>query len=179
MAKYHSLNLLGSEKKQFIDVFFSWALTAGRFIVILTETIALLTFLYRFGLDRNIIDLHDKIKTNETFVQALQNNENLYRNLQFRIKTAKTLGAANALPLTHFNDMITLAKGSLIFDSLTISDTSIRMTGVISSPQGLKLFIEKLQGYPDIKTVSVDNIENKSSNATIAVTITATLKKHD
>ena len=59
-----SINLVKSRKPHFLDRFITWALNAGRLLVIITETVALSAFLFRFGLDREIVDLNDKIKQN-------------------------------------------------------------------------------------------------------------------
>ena len=57
-----TINLLPNQGENLTTKFFNWALSIGRLLIILTEMVALATFLYRFGLDAQIVDLHDKIK---------------------------------------------------------------------------------------------------------------------
>jgi hypothetical protein len=71
------INLLKKKSNRSLDVFVRWAITGGRFLVILTETIALGAFLFRFNLDRQIVDLSDRIKVAR--LSVVQSNEEKYR----------------------------------------------------------------------------------------------------
>src|SRR5258708_19931440 len=83
------INLLG-RNVSFVDRFVNWALTVGRAVVIATEVIALSAFLYRFSLDRQLIDIHSKIKQEQAVVGYLKPNEDIYRNLQTRLSLASS-----------------------------------------------------------------------------------------
>src|SRR5581483_11165468 len=87
--KYSSLNLLTHPHTNFLDTFLGWALTVGRFMIILTETIALVVFLYRFGLDENLVELHGDIKNDQAILNQMTSYETSFRNLQFRLQTIK------------------------------------------------------------------------------------------
>ncbi|MDE2025485.1 MAG: hypothetical protein KGJ07_03255, partial [Patescibacteria group bacterium] len=82
MSANTTINLVRGRRPRVLDQFVGWALTIGRVVVILTELIALGAFLYRFGLDRQLVDLHDKIAQEQSIVDLLKQNENSYRNLQ-------------------------------------------------------------------------------------------------
>ena len=89
-----SINLL-KQQTSLVDRFIDWALTIGRLLVILTEIVALSAFIYRFSLDRQLIDLHSKITQEQAIANYLNNNEKKYRNLQDRLAIAtnySTLG---------------------------------------------------------------------------------------
>jgi hypothetical protein len=46
-----SINLLDNKGKSFTEQFLDWALAIGRLLIIVTETVALAAFLYRFSID--------------------------------------------------------------------------------------------------------------------------------
>ncbi|MBI4084469.1 MAG: hypothetical protein HY431_01045 [Candidatus Levybacteria bacterium] len=177
MARHTSINFLRGREKRFFEKFITWAFTVGRILVIFTETIALTAFLYRFSLDYRIIDLRGEIKAKQTIVSLLKKNEEQFRNLQARIAYAKQIDSEkNVIPET-IADVVKTATGKLSFNSLTVSQTSIKIDATARGVTNLTNFLNELREYPTIDTVSLDKIENKTSLATIGVSITATFKK--
>ena len=58
------INLLPREEfeQKTVGRFLIWALTVGRWIVIVTELIVITAFLSRFKLDRDLANLYEKIR---------------------------------------------------------------------------------------------------------------------
>ena len=171
-----NINLLPHKEESFVVQFLNWALTVGRVLVIVTELLALLTFLYRFSLDRQLIDLHDKIKYERTIVENLQGNEKIYRDLQNSLSVAKSLDTQSSLGGKLFTDVVTMARGNVRFSDLIITTNSVRMKIHAFSVQSLNTFINKLKEDKDLGVIRIDQIENRTASSVIAVTITATLK---
>lgn len=174
-----SINLFKGKKRSFLDKFFKWALTFGRFVVIITETIALLAFLYRFSLDRELIDLHDTIKQKQAIVKLFKDNENKYRNFQERIALSSKLVEIGEETATIFNDIVGLTPSDVVISNFILLENQIKIDANIQSIAGLTKFIQTLKTYPKISSVSLDKIENKATSATIVVGITATIKKRN
>src|SRR3989344_5628076 len=107
--KSASINLLKSSRNEIFEKFIDWALTIGRLLVIITEIIALSAFIYRFGLDRQLIDLHGTIKSQQAVVSFYKKQEETYRNLQDRLKIASTYSATSQDKLKISQDIINLA----------------------------------------------------------------------
>lgn len=177
MAMHKSINLLREQEKSFTDKAIDWAFTVGRVLIILTEAVALTAFLYRFTLDYRIIDLRDEIKKKQSIVAVLKDSEASYRNLQDRLAYAGALEKEKDEVPSYFSEIVRMATGKLIFNNLTIGQTTIRMDANVQSIGSLQNFVNELKQYKPIKSVSIDKIENKSSTATIVVVISATLKK--
>ena len=47
-----------------------WALSAGRYIVIFTELVVIISFATRFTLDRQVTDLNDTITSKEAIINS-------------------------------------------------------------------------------------------------------------
>lgn len=179
MPKNHhpSINLLGNRQGSIFDKFIDWALTIGRLVVILTEVIALSAFLYRFTLDRQLIDLHSKIKQEEAIVGYLKVKEKTYRNLQDRIAIASAFFESGGKDVKVFNDIVELAPLGMTFNDLTLTENNIKIDANFQFISSLRAFVNSLKSYPNVKNVSIEKIENKLSNALISVSITAALKE--
>lgn len=172
-----SINLAKNRGEKFVDRFLKWALTTGRVMIILTEAAALAAFLYRFGLDRQNIALHDQIKQQQAIVDLLKNNEATYRNLQDRLQLAKVLDTDAQQSIKAFQDIVRFIPSDMFLRTLEVSDTTVHIDGDVHSIIELSDLVKKLKSYPGVDSVSVDKIENKGAQGTFSTTITVTFKK--
>lgn len=175
--KLPSVNLVKTGQNLLFERFINWALTIGRAVVILTELIALMAFLYRFSLDQQLIDLHSKIKQEQAIVAYLKDSEDTYRNLQERLNVAAKQSKEAHMKLKTFNDIIGFTPPGISFNDFTFSANRIKITANVESVISLDQFIESLKKYPNVDSVSLDKIENKPSNGIIVVTISVALKQ--
>jgi Tfp pilus assembly protein PilN len=177
MAKdTHGINLLPSQENGLLVQFLDWALGIGRTLVILTEIVALGTFLYRFSLDRQIIDLHDQIKSESLIITSFKNFEDTARNLQARLTLIKQYDSLSTVTPTIFSDIIAMGKDQITFHSILVATDSIKIEAQASSADILNGFVTKVRSYPAVASVTIDKVQNKTSDATITVVIIATLK---
>lgn len=174
-----SIDLLQKGKGKNLDRFINWALTIGRILVIVTEGIALIAFLYRFGLDQQLIDLHTKIRNEQAIVAALKKSEDTYRNLQDRLSLASSSIKITTTRAKIYQDVINLSPSGFTFNSITLFADRVQMDANVTSVEALSTFVNSLRSYAPIDNVSIDKIENKTQNAVITVSITANLKKED
>lgn len=172
-----SINLLKEKEENFVDKFIAWALNVGRVVVIITELVALSAFLYRFSLDRQLIDLHDEISQKQAVVKLLKQNEDLYRSLHERLRLASKLTETSARSSDLLSDVIGLSPSGFIINDLVLSNETIKIDASAQSVSSLANFVQGIRTYEEINSVSLDRIENKISSGTIDVGITARLKK--
>lgn len=177
MAKdIYSINLIPNKNGGLVDQFLAWALTIGRLLIIVVETLALSVFLYRFSIDRKIIDLNDAIKNQSIYVTQLRSIEDTSRNLHSRLSLVKTIESESNKTTSLFSDVIEMGRGQVSFKNLVVSRETINVVVQAQQSNKLNAFVNKLKTHPEIDTVSVDSIENKISNAIIIANISVTLK---
>ena len=170
-----SINLVKKDVP-FLDKFMVWALTIGRFLVVVTELVALSAFIYRFSLDRQLIDLHSKIKQQQAIVGYFKKNEETYRNLQDRLTLSSTFSKLGDTTLQTFKDITDFTPKDILFNNFGLYQNRISMNATAYSTTSLSTFINSLNSYKKIQSVSIDSIENKTSSGFIVVSITASLK---
>src|SRR5258706_16059589 len=109
MSKLPTINLnKGRNQTSFFETFVTWSLTIGRIIVITTEAVALAAFLYRFKLDQQLVDLHDKIKLEQVEVMQLKKSEDTFRNIQDRLSSGKTLNLQSFSDSDLYHNLMSL-----------------------------------------------------------------------
>lgn len=172
-----SINLVKSDKGEVVDRVVNWLLSVGRVLVILTELIALGAFLWRFGLDQQLIDLHSQIKQKQAIVEAFKKNEDEYRNLQERLSIASSFAASSERKFGTYSDILDLAPEGIAFTKLTQSSNVLSMEVNVNSVSALSSFVFALKANPEIESISIDKIETKTDKAIILVGITAAMKE--
>lgn len=176
MPKIPAINFLKIKKKNFLDQFIGWALTVGRIIIILTEIVALSSFLYRFSLDRQLIDLHDKIKQKQAIVELLKDNEEKYRKIQAKLSYSKDLTIQSKKFDQILKDIYDFLPSDSSIDEITVGSDNVRISLSMQSVESLDIFIKSLKNYKETSSISLDNIDNKISTGSLDVSIGLILK---
>src|SRR5690606_23924890 len=124
------IDLSGRPKKNFENIFFQWAVHAGRIIIVVTELIALGALMYRFAIDRQITDLHDQIRKQEVFVKAQKDKEERYRSIQERLTLIKLTNQETATKLAVMEDLLEkINNGTFTATNLIIFQNTITIDG--------------------------------------------------
>jgi hypothetical protein len=168
--------LIKDQKSDLVERIINWSLSVGRILVIVTELVALGAFLWRFGLDQQLVDLHSQIKQKQVIVDAFKKQEDQYRNLQSRLEIASSFSNVGVENLNVFKDIINLGATYSTFNKVSMTQQKISMEVNIPSVSSLSSFVNAVKGYKSTQSVSIDKIETKTSNAVIVVGITITLK---
>ncbi|MEN9407229.1 MAG: hypothetical protein RLZZ455_445 [Candidatus Parcubacteria bacterium] len=173
--KIQYINLLRHQEKSAVDKFLDWAFTVGRAIVIITESVALSAFAYRFVLDRQIIDLKDKIKQEQAIVKLSQPNEFKFRNLQGRLAEARILDEQSSSKITLLTEILKPAQGKISFKTLAITDKAVSMDGIVPSAKTVSIFAQELRNIPGVSRVTIGEIGTNTATGVTSVGIVADL----
>lgn len=174
--KIVSINLIKNQQGNLLERVINWSLTVGRALVIVTELVTLAAFLWRFGLDQQLIDLHTQIKQKQAIVSAFKKNEDEYRNLQNRLSIASSFAASGGKEIQTYQDILKLSIPGITFNKVSSSTDKITMGLNATSVSSLSSFVNTLKAYPMVEGVSIDKIETKASNGIIVISITVALK---
>lgn len=159
--KSSSLNInLSSHGKQTVGkVVYGWTIDAGRAIIVGIELIALVALGYRFIIDRQIVDLHDEIKTQEVFIAAQAADEKTYRSIQDRLNSIQATNDETDAKIEIMNEiLLALSSGIFFSTNMAITERTIQVDGSTFSLTTLTDFLNSLQQYPSIASMSIDEI---------------------
>lgn len=155
-----AINLIPKEefRKRSWEKFLSWVLTYGRYIIIGTEVIVLCAFLFRFKLDRELMDLSDEVKKQQTMIESFREIEEQTRALQKHLTTIKLLGKGNPAPTEIMNSLASLTPQDVIFSQLKVSSSKINLSATAFSLGGFSAFLEALKQSKEFKDISLDKL---------------------
>lgn len=139
-----------------------WALTYGRYIIVSTEIVVLMAFIYRFSLDRKITDLNDEIEQKAAIINANQTFEDQFRNLQARANEIGTLfvDQNQAARVIHHLEQIT--PQGVTYHSFAFSENKISIEAVASSNTSLAAFINQLKQSKLLTQINLANLSKKT-----------------
>lgn len=140
--------------------FLKWSLSVGRYIVIFTELIVILSFATRFTLDRMVTDLNSSINQKQRVIESYGDLETNFRFIQRQIEDYNQLKQESNLvdifPILNEN-----VPRDVVFESLLIRPESINFTGSALSQDALNTLVNNLQFSPYFTQISVNKIESR------------------
>lgn len=173
-----SINLGQKKEKSVGSVFFQWVINAGKIIIVVVELLALAALGYRFVVDRQLADLHDKIKIQQTFVEAQAPKEALYRNLQKRLSLVSSLSKTTQGKIKFLKSIISiLNNGQFSSTNLTVTNSLIGIEGNTASIFNLNTLIDTIKKNPDVTTISLDELASVGSGIQFKLSVTLNEKE--
>ncbi|KKR91978.1 MAG: hypothetical protein UU42_C0006G0017 [Candidatus Woesebacteria bacterium GW2011_GWA1_41_13b] len=133
-----------------------WALSTGRYIVILTELVVIAAFLSRFKLDKDYSDLGDRITGKKSILTALEKTETRFRTTQNQLTEAKRV-IDTSLPAGELLDEISSkVPPGVTLASVVIDGKGSAVSGVAQNDQVLAIFLDRL-GKGELTGLTADN----------------------
>jgi Tfp pilus assembly protein PilN len=135
-----------------------WSLSVGRYIVIFTELIVILSFVTRFSLDREVTDLNESIFLKQSRIEAFGDLEERIRETQKKIEQYNQIKQQSNIAEV-FPKLSQITPTDIKLKDLVVKTDTIIMTGSSLSQNSLNLLITNIQLSPDFSNVVVDSIE--------------------
>ncbi len=153
--------------------FLKWSLTAGRYIIILTEMVVILAFLSRFKLDKDLADLNDSISGKKNILVATYAIEQNFRSAQTRINQAKELLAITPSASTLLGKVTSTVPQGVILAALNISlvDKAITVAAVTQSEGPLNQYLAALSADKTWSKVDLTDVQSMENIITFSLKI--------
>ena len=140
-----------------------WALSAGRYIVIFTELVVIISFATRFTLDRQVTDLNDTITSKEAIINSYGALEKNFRTAQSKIASYQQI-TTNSNIVETFADIAEILPEGIALDNLVINNSTVVASGSTNSQVAFNLLINNMQLSPKFREVSVDRVESNTDS---------------
>jgi len=166
------IDLSGKPKQSLTGDFLKWTINGGRIIIVTTELIALGALLYRFNIDRKIIDLHDQIKKADLFVKSQQAKESNYRSIQERLVNIKETENQTSTKFEIITGILNdISTGEFTSTNLAVSSNVITVNGTSFSVFSVNNFIEDLKQNPNVASISIDEVTSSINGVKFRINI--------
>lgn len=149
-----------------------WALAVGRYIVIFTELVVIMSFMARFSLDRQLTDLNDSIHQKQVVVQSYGNLEQSVRAAQEKMQQLDQIDQIDTI-VDVFPQLSTLTPPSINLTEMTIKPGQLFLSGISPDRQAFNILINNLQLSPNFVNLNVISIENKANSSELTFQLEA------
>lgn len=138
--------------------FLGWALSAGRYIIILTELVVILAFLSRFKLDKDHSELAERIAGKKNVLEALAASEREFIRTRSRLEATGEMMKLQPAFSEVVGEVETTVPGGVKFSSLSILGKTMVVTGTANSEADLGIFLRENSQKNRWKTVELENV---------------------
>jgi len=180
MSSRHKVNLLPKDEFEYSNLgkFIKWAVSVGRWIVVITEFIVICAFLSRFYFDTVLANLFDETKQKQAMIDSATSFENNFRQIQKKLKVVKDILAQRETPSTLMAEINQKIPSTVTLTGITITKDKLNLSGYSLSEGGLQTFFSGLSNHPKLSKVTLTNISSANEGfLVINFNITALIKK--
>lgn len=139
----------------------NWALTIGRYIIIMTELVVVVAFLMRFRYDMQLADLNEKIKANQEIITSYQDLETQFRFLQARAEAVGTLTDGSGLKKNIYDQISRVTPPDVFLQQVDINRQNLSLKGIALNDVGLITFINLLKNNAGFDQVLLGSLTSK------------------
>ncbi|MEK7622887.1 MAG: PilN domain-containing protein [Patescibacteria group bacterium] len=181
-AQNKEINLLPKEKWETgtAGKLLKWALSIGRYIVVFTELVVISAFLYRFSLDRKLMDINEQVNQQKKIIVTYGDLETNFRTLQAKltnISKAEKNSLDMSVILTNLSEITPL---DTTYNSIDVEGQKVALEGQTLSEIGLATLLTKAQESKIFSGVSLDNVSSANEKSqTINFRMELSLKGKD
>ena len=156
-----------------------WSLKVGRYIVIFTELIVIISFGTRFKLDRDLTDLNSNIVAKTAIVASYGNLEEQIRLIQKKSEIITDLIDEND-SLQLWEKLLGLIPAEVKLTRLHYQPSELQISGTALSSRSFSDLVQRLQRDPQLGNLTIDQInsgDNKDPGINFIIRIAIANKK--
>lgn len=170
----HDINLLSERnvEKNFQEQLLSWAMTYGRYIIIVTQITVLTVFFARFKFDREYADLQEKVQQKQAIVASFGDLEAEVRRIQQKLGNIATITEKQHFPESILKFFQENVPKDTKFTSISFDGQGIAINVTLSSMRSFNVLLTQLQKEGWFSEIMVEDI-NRRSDGRIVVQIRA------
>jgi len=161
-ARKKEINLLPKEPWEtgILGQLILWTLSVGRYVVVFVELIVIAAFLYRFGLDRQLTDLNEKIKQKQVIISSYGDLEAKFKQVQEQLQKIKTTGETSVKMEEVLDKISQITPVDAVYDSIVINQKEVSLQGKVLSEAGLATLLAQAQANKGFSDVSLENVSS-------------------
>lgn len=161
MAAPRIINLLPQSEFEtsFWGKLLTWALSTGRYVILLTELVVIVAFMSRFKLDRDLQILSDKISGQKNILNAYSSSETRFRQVQTKMTTVGKMldtqpKVSEALDLVTTKVITGVRLENISVDALS----GVSITGTALDSLLFGDFVTRFSASPQWKSIDLSSI---------------------
>jgi Tfp pilus assembly protein PilN len=163
-----AINLLTQDEfsQSFIGKILLWTLSVGRYIVVFTELIVILSFLSRFKLDRDLTDINESIEKQKRIIESYAELEQDFRLVQSQLDFVADHHQTYDIGYT-LNILKKTLPPDVRIESVHANDQGFTLSATALSMSGFAQFVQGLQRDNAVADVALGKVLNQNQGLNI------------
>lgn len=166
-ARAKPINLLPTTdfELSFWGKFLKWAVTSGRYIIIVTEILVILAFLSRFKLDQDLDTIKETIKNQQGLLVRQKPIEDEFRLVQARLDATDMMIKRQLDIREKTEKVIATMPPEIKLESLAIMTDGITVQAITLSEQAIGQMLTRMAQEPMFKELEMTNFTTTDGSA--------------
>lgn len=160
------------ENSSFFNQFLSWALSYGRYIIIVTQIIVLSVFFLRFKFDREHADLKESVSQKQAIIESVKDLENEIKGLQSKLSDIRKIVTSQEIPVNVLRFLQENSPTDTNYSLISYSNNKITFTATTSSLKSFSTLLKNIQTEDKFNEVNLEDVQRRK-NGRIEFTISA------
>lgn len=158
-----NINLLLQDeiRGDFTGQLISWALTYGRYIIIITQIFVLSVFFLRFKLDRDYTDLKESVAQKQALIESVSDLEKEVRQTQTRLSHVRQITTNQQGLLQVIRFLQQNVPSTTVFSSLTLTPEKMSLTAVVANLREFSFLLSTLQKNNKFSEVTLEDLSRR------------------
>lgn len=159
----NEINLIPREdfEKKPLGRILIWALTTGRWIVIVIELVVVASFLARFKLDRDLANLYEAIRAKQAIIVNSASFEKEFRLFQKRMATCESIMANQLNAVNLISSVAGSTPKDMAFLNFSYVGNKAEITGISLSERSVRSLANGLSTAKILDEISVDSLSKR------------------
>ncbi len=153
------INLFPEREKNVSEKIIYFGFHYLRYILVITQFVAICVFFFRFKVDQEIVDLKDKLYQKQSIVTATSDLVGKVGEIDSKMKKVQTIMDEQDLFKAKYAYVMGFFTNSVAVSSLTISEDAIDINGSAPTVEPIKTLYDRLLAEKKFKVIDLSNID--------------------
>jgi hypothetical protein len=157
----YQINLLPKKEQATVDKITYFALHYLRYILVITQLVAIGVFFYRFKVDQEIVDLKDTLNQKKAIVDNTKMLLSTVEELDGKIGSVKKFYTKQETFHDQTSYVLQKIPSGILTSSLDIGSSDITLSGKSPDIASIRLLYDDLKNEKKFKNVSLSNVNKQ------------------
>ena len=157
------INLFPRPKQNTSEKIIYFATHYLRYILVITQFVAICVFFFRFKVDQEIVDLRDRLHQKESIITATEDLIGRIQEIDSKMRHVKTIIQSQDAFRKEYTYFFSVLPQDIIISNVGISSQKVTIAGDSTTIDPIRTLNDKLVEDAQYKTVNLINIEKSDS----------------
>ncbi|CAN5172712.1 hypothetical protein BH09PAT2_BH09PAT2_00640 [soil metagenome] len=167
----HLINLLPEKDQNATDKIIYFAFHYLRYILVITQFVAICVFFYRFKVDQQIVDERDALIQKRAIVDATQLMLDEVRILDTKISNVKKVLITQDKTKAMYTYVLDAIPEGINMSKLNAKDLTVDIEGFSEKIEPVQALVERMKSENHFQTVKLTSVDKKDDSYVFRLTL--------